>query len=73
MKLEGRRKIAEIDGLRRIELLAIGDRGFVASDRSLALAFDRWKNGTVTGVVVTWQGTVPVGASAQPGPGRSPR
>lgn len=54
MTFEGRRQVAEIDGRGRIEVVAISDTTFVAKDGSLQLKFDRWKNGSVTGVVVIW-------------------
>ena len=53
MTFEGRRQIAEIDGMGRIEVVAISNTTFVAKNGSLQLKFDRWKNGNVTGVVVT--------------------
>lgn len=53
MTSEGRRQIAEIDGIGRVEVVAASDTTFVAKDGSLTLQFKRWKNGNVTDVCIT--------------------
>ena len=53
MTSEGKRQIAEIDGIGRVEVVAASDTTFVAKDGSLTLQFERWKNGNVTAVRIT--------------------
>ncbi len=53
MTSEGRRHIADIDGIGRIEVVAASDTAFVAKDGSVTLQFERWKNGNVTAVRIT--------------------
>lgn len=48
----GRRFVAEVDGIGRIEVIPAGDAVFKARDGSLVLTFERWPNGNVTEVAL---------------------
>jgi len=52
MSAFGKRRIAEIDGIGQIEVVAIDDVTFVARHGPLKLTFERWPNGNVTGVSI---------------------
>lgn len=48
----GRRFMAEVDGIGRVEVIPAGDAAFKAKDGRLVLTFERWPNGNVTAVAL---------------------